>query len=451
MTPPTAFDTIADLGAAFRSGDYAPIEAVEMCLEQIAAHDETLNAMITVTADAAIAAAERVGKELRDGIDRGPLHGTPVVLKDIVDVAGVPTGYGSAPAFRTLPIRHAPLVDRLETAGAVLLGKTNLLEFAYGAVNPLVGQTNNPHDPSRTSGGSSGGSAAAVAAGMAFAAVGTDTGGSIRVPAAYCGIVGLKPSFGLVPIEGVFPLSWTLDHVGPMARTSACSLALLDALTGTSGPTSPLPVAGRRFGVLRAHVDDPCIRPDVRDAFTATCDRLADAGATFIDVYVPELDGMAETLIAILLPEAALIHASRVAEHPDAYAPQTRDQIEAGRSVSAMAYLRALEHRRRLTAAMQEAVADVDALLAPAVPWVAPAEDPAVDGHEGYAEMHCTGPANLTGQPSVTLHGGPGEGGLPTGLMLTGPRGGDRRLLRLGMGIEAVLPPAPAPALRAKT
>jgi len=448
MTPPTVHDTIADLGAAFRSGACGPTEAAAMCLQQIAAHDGALNAMITVMADAAVAAAERAGRELRAGVDRGPLHGVPVVLKDLVDVAGVPTGYGSAPAFRTLPARNAALVDRLEAAGAVILGKTNLLEFAYGAVNPLVGQTNNPWDPVRTSGGSSGGSAAAVAAGMAFAGVGTDTGGSIRVPAAYCGVVGLKPTFGLVPLEGVFPLSWTLDHAGPLARTSACALAFLDALAGASGPSTPLPLAGRRFGVIRAHVDDPCVRPDVRAAFTAACDRLAGAGASFVDVHLPELDGMAQAVIDILLPEAAIIHASRLSEHPEAYGPQTRSQIEAGPGVSATAYLSARDHQRRLSEAMEDAVRGLDALIAPAVPWVAPAEDPAVHGDEGYAEMHCTAPANLSGQPSVSIYGGPGEAGLPTGLMLTGPRGGDRRLLRVCMGIEAVLPPALPPALR---
>ena len=446
MTSSTVPNTIAGLGAAFRSGAVSPTVAVEACLQQIATRDADLNAMITVAVDSAIAAANRASRELGSGSDRGPLHGVPVVVKDLIDVAGVPNGYGSAQAFRTHPTRNAALVDRLETAGAVVLGKTNLLEFAYGAVHPHVGQTNNPWDPTRTSGGSSGGSAAAVAAGMAYAGVGTDTGGSIRVPAAYCGVVGLKPTFGLVPLIGVFPLSWTLDHAGPLARTSACALATLDALAGTSGPSTPIPLSGRRFGVIREHLDDPCIRPDVRAAFTAACARLVDGGASLVDVHVPELGGMAQTLIDILLPEAANIHASRLAEHRDAYAAQTRAQIEAGTGVRATEYLRARDHQRRLTDAMEDVVRGLDALIAPAVPWVAPVEDPSVHGDDGYAEMHCTGPANLTGQPSVSIYGGPGADGLPTGLMLTGPRGGDRRLLRVCMGIEAVLPPTAPPA-----
>ncbi len=417
----------------------------EACLRQIAADDGALNAMATVTAEWALAQAERAGRELGWGVDRGPLHGVPVVVKDLVDVAGTPTGYGSAPAFRTLPSRHAVLVGRLEAAGAVVLGKTNLLEFAYGAVHPLAGQTNNPWDPRRTAGGSSGGSAAAVAAGMAYAGVGTDTGGSIRVPAAYCGIVGLKPTFGLVSLEGVYPLSPTLDHAGPLARTSADALAFLDALTGTSGPSTPLPLVGRRFGVIRAHMDVPFLRADVRAAFAEACERLVNAGAQVVDVHVPELEGAAPTLMDILVPEAAIVHAEGFEERRDAYGPQTRAQIEAGPTVTAMAYLRARAHQRRLTEAMETALLGLDALIAPTVPWVAPVEDPLVDGEEGYAEMHATGPANLTGQPSVSIYAGPGEEGLPAGLLLTGARGGDRRLLRLCMGVEAVVPPAAPP------
>jgi aspartyl-tRNA(Asn)/glutamyl-tRNA(Gln) amidotransferase subunit A len=421
--------------------------ALEACYARIDKLDAAFNAFVEVTTDRARGAAKRAAVELASGIDRGPLHGVPIALKDLIDVAGVPTGYGSAAEFRTYPSRNAALVNRLEAAGAVIVGKTNLLEFAYGAVHPLVGQTNNPWDLNRTSGGSSGGSAAAVAAGMSYGAVGTDTGGSIRIPAAYCGIVGLKPSFGLVPLEGVFPLSWTLDHAGPMGRTSADTLLVLDVMANLSGPIEPLPLAGRRFGIIREHIDHPFVRPDVRAAFAAACERMTDAGAIFVDLRLPELEGMAATLIDILLPEAALVHEKRLAAHAESYGPQTREQIEAGPTVSAISYLRGLEHRRRLTSAMEEALIGLDALIAPAAPWVAPEEDPPVDGDEGFAEMHCSGPTNLTGLPSVSVFGGLGEAGMPVGLMLTGHRSGDRRLLRIGMGTEAVLPPRIAPSM----
>ncbi|MCC5972998.1 MAG: amidase [Rubellimicrobium sp.] len=441
------FMSIAALGRAFRDGGITPFEAVEDCLNRIARHDGVLNAFATVTADTAREAARRAAAELSQGIDRGPLHGVPVALKDLIDVAGVPTGYGSSPVFCTVPGRNARIAERLEAAGAVLVGKTNLLEFAYGAVNPVVGQTNNPWDSDRTSGGSSGGSAAAVAAGMAFAAVGTDTGGSIRIPASYCGIVGLKPTFGLVPLEGVFPLSWTLDHAGPMARTCADALAFLDALTAETGPTEALPLQGRRFGILRDHSGAPCIRPDVSAAFEAALAGMARAGATFQDVWLPELEGMAEALLDILLPEAAIIHESRLAAHADAYADVTRAQIEAGPGVSGIAYLKGHAHRKRLTAAMEAALDGIDALIGPTAPWVSPAEDPAVVGDEGYDEMLCTGPTNLTGLPALSLFGGTGADGLPVGIMLTGARGADRRLLRIGSGIETVIAPQIAPTM----
>lgn len=445
MNPSTDDATIADLAAAFRAGAVDPIAATEACLEAIAERDDALNAMTTVAGERALEAAAHARRELRSGIDRGPLHGVPIVVKDLVDVAGLPTGYGSAPVFRTLPARNAALVDRLEVAGAVLLGKANLLEFAYGVAHPNVGPTRNPWDPTRTAGGSSGGSAAAVATGMAYASLGTDTGGSIRIPAAYCGVVGLKPTYGALPLAGVFPLSRTLDHAGPLARTSACALATLDALTRGAGATTPLPLNGRRFGVVRAHVDDPCIAEDVRAAFDDACGRLVDGGASLVDVHLAEVDGIARSLFDIVLAEAAVVHARGLREHRDAYAPGTRAQLEAGLEARATAYLRARAHRRRLTDAAEEAVRGLDALIAPTVPWVAPKEDPSVHEQAGHAEVHCTGLANLTGQPSVSLVSGPGAAGLPTGLMLTGPRGGDRRLLRVAMGVEAVLPPATPP------
>ena len=447
MSEGLVFQTIAALGAQFRSGTTTPRAATEACLDRIARLDGRVNAFITVTTDLALRAADQAGVELLAGSDRGPLHGVPIALKDLIDVGGVPTGYGSSPVFRTHPLRNAILVDRLEAAGAVIVGKTNMLEFAYGAVNPAVGQTNNPWDIRRTAGGSSGGSAAAVAAGMAVAAVGTDTGGSIRIPAAYCGIVGLKPTFGLLPLGGVFPRSSTLDHAGPMARTSADALALLDGMTGAQGAVEAISLAGRRFGILRDHSDDPCIRPDLRAAFDAACARMADAGATFHDVRLPELQGMVQALLDILLPEAAIIHQTRRAAHPEGYAAQTLAQIDAGPSVTGIAYLKGLEHRRILTAAMETALAGIDALIGLTVPWVSPAEDPVVVGDAGFEELHCTGATNLTGLPSVSLFGGTGESGLPAGIMLTGPRGGDRRLLRLAAGIESVMPPTVAPAM----
>ncbi|HYV88133.1 MAG TPA: amidase, partial [Candidatus Polarisedimenticolia bacterium] len=198
-----------------------------------------------------LARAAQAEKELARGKDLGPLHGVPVALKDLVDMAGVPTTYSSKAGSPKTPKRDAPLVARLKASGAVIIGKTNLLEYAYGAVHPDVGQTNNPWDPKRTSGGSSGGSAAAVASGMCYAALGTDTGGSIRIPAAYCGIVGLKSTYGTVDLTGVQALSWSLDHGGPLARSCADAALFLAAITGKRF-TAKLPnVKGLRVGVMK--------------------------------------------------------------------------------------------------------------------------------------------------------------------------------------------------------
>ena len=234
MTDPAiAFAGIAAIGERYRDGSLSPVEVTGLCLERIAAHDPELNAFLSVlTASRRWSRPASAEAELRAGRDRGPLHGIPVAVKDLMAIAGVPTRFGADPIFEEVPERDAAMVRHLRAAGAVIVGKTNLLEFAYGAVNPRVGQTNNPWNPERTSGGSSGGSAAAVAAGLCYAAVGTDTAGSIRIPAAYCGVAGLKPTYGLVDLDGVSLLSWSLDHAGPIARSCADAAAMLAGLTG---------------------------------------------------------------------------------------------------------------------------------------------------------------------------------------------------------------------------
>jgi aspartyl-tRNA(Asn)/glutamyl-tRNA(Gln) amidotransferase subunit A len=444
------FGSVLELAASFRSGGPSPRDATELALARAEACEGALNAFALRLPEIAREAADKAGREIAAGFDRGPFHGVPVSVKDLIDMGGQVTGYGTALALRSGPQpRNATLVDRLEAAGAVIVGKNNCLEFAYGAVNPEVGQTNNPHDPARTAGGSSGGGAAAVAAGCVWGAVGTDTGGSIRIPAAYCGIAGFKPSSGAVPLAGVFPLSWTLDHAGPMTRSAADALALFDVLSGRSGTSAPLPVAGLRLGVIAEQARDPVIRPDVASAFDAAVAALRSAGAHVEDARLPELGGFAERLVEILLPEAALIHADRLSAHAGAYGPQTRAQLEAGPGVSAMAYLAARDYARDLGRAYAALLERFDAFIAPSCPWVAPEEDPAVDGDEGYAEMHCSGLANLVGAPSVSIHCGLGEAGMPVGLTLNGPVGGDRRLMRLAAGLETVLPARPRPEVPA--
>jgi len=439
VEPPTyAFASVADIAAAYRSGAATPLQVAEAAIARIEALEPRLNAVIDLMREPALRAAEAATAELRAGRDRGPLHGIPVAIKDLVDIEGLPTGYATRAVDPVVAIADATLVRHLREAGAVPLAKTNLLEFAYGLAHPEIGQTNNPWDVNRTSGGSSGGSAALVAAGAVPVAVGTDTGGSIRIPASYCGIVGLKPSYGLVSTEGVFPLSWSLDHAGPLARSVADAAILLSGLVGWAIVPHGRPLAGLRIGLVSAHLDSRLVTSGVRAAISAALDRLGRGGATLVSVSVPELDAVNGALVTILKPEAALAHESLVSVRPDGYAPGTRAQLEAGRRVSGIDYVRAQRFRARLTRAVEALFEGVDVLLSPAVGFVAPAEDPVIQGGDGDGEMLSSGLANVTGHPAISLPCGFSDG-LPVGLQLIGPGGRDADLLSGAAAVEAGL------------
>ena len=445
MTDEIPWLSVSGLGAAYRSGALTPVQVVESSLARLAALEPTLNAFIEPGAVAARAAAAAASREIVSGLDRGPLHGIPVAIKDLIDVAGLPTTYATRAVPAVMPQRDAELVRRLRDAGAIILGKTNLLEFAYGSVHPAYGQTNNPHDPKRTSGGSSGGSAAAVAAGIVPLAVGTDTGGSIRIPAAYCGIVGLKPSYGLVPTEGVFPLSWSLDHAGPLARTVADAAIFMAAVTGQPAG-GDVPLDRLCFGVVRALLDSPVVTPGVRASIEAAINALRSTGATIHDVEIPELDAANAALTSILLSEAFLVHEAVAARNPSGFAAPTLAQIEAGHHVLAKDYVRARHLAQRLGAAIDALFDQCDAILSPSVAWIAPAADPDLSSDDGHGEMLSSGFTNLTGHPSLSMPCGLSDG-LPVGLQLVGARGADARLLTVAATIETVLPTAVRPTL----
>ncbi|MEZ5777016.1 MAG: amidase [Paracoccaceae bacterium] len=431
------FPTVHELGAAYRNGSLTPSDVVDAALGRIARLEPSLNAFACRMEEEARADAARRTGELRAGKNLGPLHGIPVAIKDLIEVEGVPTGWGTKVEPARIAAKDAPLVSRLRAAGAVILGKTNLLEYAYGVAHPEIGQTNNPHDPSRTAGGSSGGSAAAVAGGIVPLAIGTDTGGSIRIPAAYCGIVGLKPSFGLVPLDGVFPLSWSLDHAGPLARSAADAALALAVLAGNPMPLEPPRLNGLRIGVLRRHVSTTAIGRAVTERFGQVEEVLRIAGAGVRDIDVPGLDRANQGLMTILLPEASVIHEQLYARNAAGYAPGTRAQVEAGVKVAATDYVKAQRLQKELRDAVEAALASVDVLISPSVPFVAPLEDPEIaDGED--SEMLASGFANVTGHPSLSLPCGAVDG-LPVGMQLTGALGGDARLLSIAAAFETVL------------
>ncbi|WP_454854806.1 amidase [Rhizobium binxianense] len=429
---------VEELTARYRNGSLSPVEVVSRALERLEALEPRLNAVAHVMPEEAMRDAEHAAAELRAGKDRGPLHGIPVAIKDIIGVRGMPTGFASRVRKPVIAVDDALLVARLRAAGAIILCKTNLLEYAYGIAHPDIGQTNNPHDPARTSGGSSGGSAALVAAGIVPLSVGTDTGGSIRIPASYCGIVGLKPSYGLVPTEGVFPLSWSLDHAGPLARSVADAALMLGSLSGGDIALSPPSLSGLRIGLVGYHCDSPELTPAVAQNLRDVVATLETKGAIVRTIDIPELSRANSMLRHIIKPEASLIHADLHLENPRGYAPRTLAQVISGFETPAVDYLRAQRFQAKLRQAVEACLADLDVLLSPSVPFPAPVEDPEFteDGEEG--EMLASGFANMTGHPSVSIPSGM-DGHLPLGIQLTGRLGEDEKLLQGAHSIEAAL------------
>ena len=398
-------------------------------LELLAAHarlDELagpLNAVVTV-----LGPSERAAD--------GPLLGIPVAVKDNIDVRGVVTTNASTVGVPPPAERDAAVVARLREAGAELLCKTNMLEYAAGSVNPAYGMTFNPLDPSRTSGGSSSGSAALVAAGVCDFALGSDTGGSIRIPAAYCGIVGLKPSYGLVPLAGVFPLSPTCDHVGTLTRTVEQAAILLGVLAGRRYAIKP--VSGLRLGVLRRQLHDPDLVPAVRERVLGAIEALAAAGFDVTDVDVPEFDLVDDALGAIVLREAFDVHRELLEREDDGYGPGTRALLELGSRIDDETYRQGLAERERIAAAVARLFDEVDVLAGPTVAYPAPLEDPPVGTPEGDLEGRFTGPYNIAGNPAISLPCGSVEGPLPAGLQLAAALGADELLLSAASIYERV-------------
>ena len=412
---------VKDIEEDRRVCDVANLEllaAYDRCLEE----GPRLNAVITL-----------LGPTARASV--GPLQGVPVAIKDNIDVQGVVTTNASTVGVPPPSEMDATVVTRLREAGAELLCKTNLLEYAAGSVNPAYGMTFNPRDLSRTSGGSSSGSAALVAAGVCDHALGTDTGGSIRIPAAYCGIVGLKPTYGLVSLRGVFPLSVTLDHVGPLTRTAAQAAVLLGVIAGRTMELRP--VSRLRLGVLRRQVDDPAVEPPVRARVEEALERFGRAGHELVDVDVPELDLADEALGAIVLKEAYDVHRHLLEVEGDNYGDNTRALLEAGSQVGEERYQQALVHRQRITEGFARVFERVDVLAGPTVAYPAPHEDPPVGTPEGDVEARFTGPYNLAGIPAVSLPCGLADGNLPVGLQLASASGNDELLLSVAAAYEA--------------
>ena len=437
-----AFEPVGRMGALLRAGVVSCRDLVDTYLDRIERLGDRLNAFVHVARERARTEAGRLDRELAAGRDRGPLHGIPIAIKDVIDVAGMPTSYGTGGHDPAPVARDAALVGALREAGAVVLGKSNTHEFAYAAFHPDFGYARNPWDPSRSAGATSGGSAAAVAGGLCAAAVGTDAGGSVRLPAAFCGVAGMKVSYDSVDLSGAFPSCWTLDHAGAMGRSAGCVAAMVGAMaSGETSIPSPGSLAGRRFAVVRDLAEHSCMSPGVASAFAAALDAIAAGGAEIVWVELPEVLGANDAMMDILLPEILVIHEPRLRRHRADYAPATLAEIERGAKVPATAYVKARRYRGLLAARLHEAMdeAQLDGLLCPTVPWPAPAELPEANDEAMLLEGICATPFSVSGLPAISVPCGLAEEGLPAGLQLAGRAGHDRDLLAMAAGIEASL------------
>lgn len=433
------------LGAMLRSGEATARSLASEVLEAIERTNPDLHSFVAVDSDLVLAAADAADEALRSGRDLGPLHGIPVGVKDIVDVRGLPTRCGS-PLYPDVPATDdAVVVRRLRAAGAIVVGKTTSHELACGVVTP---PTRNPRSPDRIPGGSSGGSGAAVAAGIVPIALGSDTGGSIRIPAALCGVVGFKPTYGLVPTDGVEPLAASLDHLGPLGATVADCAAAMDALTG-GAVRDPLgsPVPSTTLGVL---VDTPFA--PMTDGVAAAVERsvtaLEAAGHRCIALSIPELDHTLAIEFGLIPHEAFDHHRESLVRRPGDIDPGIRTLLTAGAVLDRTVHRRAAAARvlytRAVTAAMQRN--GITALLSPTLPGPAPLIDRPelefgdVTEHAGVAFVRTTAPFNLTGQPTVSIPAGD-EGGLPLSVQITTAVGEDALALLLGAHLESLLEP----------
>jgi aspartyl-tRNA(Asn)/glutamyl-tRNA(Gln) amidotransferase subunit A len=453
--------TICTLAPLIRKRQLSPVELTEFCLARIEALQSRINAFITVTGELALKQAKQAEREIVHGGYRGLLHGIPVSLKDLFYTKGIRTTAGSKILRNFVPAANAVAVDRLYNAGAILIGKTNLHEFAYGAtsINPHYGPVRNPWDPSRMAGGSSGGSAASVVAGFALASVGTDTGGSIRIPSAACGCVGLKPSYGRVPLDGVIPLAPSLDHAGPITRCVADAAVLLGVLAGTARPhpgrtaVPSLPslrqlrkgIRGLRVGIPTRFFFDHVQGP-IKQAVGKAIAELEGLGAAVRDISLVGLDETADLAGEITAGEALAYHSKWLVQRPEDYGSDVRSRLEAGRIQSSLTYLKAQERRRLYKGRLVEVLEKVDVLVSPTIPVVAPLiEDQIIrigSSQEDVrlALLRLTRPGNLSGLPSVSVPCGFSSEGLPIGLQIMGREFDEATVLQAAYAYEQATP-----------
>ncbi|HZO32313.1 MAG TPA: amidase [Chloroflexota bacterium] len=448
---PLHFQTIRQVGERIRRRELSPVELTTAIIDRSERLDGPLNAFITITREQALAQARSAEKAILAGHDFGPLHGIPISLKDLYQTVGVKTTGGSKILADWVPTTDATVTRRLTLAGAIVIGKNNLHEFAFGATNenPHYGPSRNPWNRERITGGSSGGSAAAVAAGLGYASMGSDTGGSIRLPAAFCGIVGVKPTYGLVSRAGVLPLSWSLDHCGPLTRTVEDAALMLNAIIGhdhadpasTSRVTPDLTTAldgkvqGLRVGVLREYLGEN-VNAEVASAVRTAARDLERLGTRVEEVSVPEVAYGDGASIGILYGEAAAIHERWLKTHRDQYGADVLERLSQGERMTATQYLKGQRARRVLVDRFKRLFEQIDVLISPTVPILAPTI-PESRGNAARAQLlGFTRLFNVLGLPTLSVPCGFSTTGLPIGLQVAGRPFDDITILRVAHAYE---------------
>ena len=443
--------TIHEAAHLMQTGALSAYALTTLCLERIASLDRRLNTFITLTADLALEQAHQADRARLLGQLHGPLHGIPLALKDLFETAGIKTTAGSSFWRANIPAQDAFVVERLRQAGAVILGKLNMHEIALGVTNanPHYGSCHNPWDLERSPGGSSGGSAAAVASGLCLGSLGTDSGGSIRIPAGLCGVVGLKPTYGRVSLSGVIPLSWSTDHVGPLARCVADAALLYQSIAGYDphDPTcQPQPlenaltgldggIRGWRIALLEdAYLEKA--QPEVLNAVQAAAHLLGDLGAHVTSVELPGLRQAAQLNGLVVQAEAAAFHRQRLQENPAGFGEDVRQRLETGAATSIQDYILARHTQQELRRSLEMFFVDYDVLCLPATPITAPP----ISGPDAVEQARLltrfTAPFNLTGLPAIVLPCGFSSNGLPIGLQLVARPWAEASLLRAAQAYE---------------
>ena len=452
--------SLSEASELIRSRKISPVELTQACLSRIERLNSKLNAFITVTADSALAQARAAEGEIQRGNWKGPLHGVPIALKDLIDTAGVRTTAASGVFKDRIPAQDAEVVRRLKAAGAVLLGKLNLHEFAYGGSSTVsyFGPVHNPWDPAYSSGGSSGGSAAAVAARLCYAAIGTDTGGSIRQPASYCGIVGLKPTYGRVSTSGVAPLSWSLDHVGPMTRTVKDAILLLQVIAGydahdTSSIDAPVPdyasaingpTSSLRLGIPRAFFYED-LHPEIQAAMEAAFAVLKTMTASQRDLAPLASDATYSSwndpYNVVFTAEAYAYHQEFISRNPELYQAPTLKRLRTGAEVTAAKYIQSRRELDYVRRSIARAFDDVDLVITPTVriPPFTIADlqgDPDAARPKELAMLHNARPLNFPGLPTISVPCGFTRSGLPIGMQISARLGDEERACHLAYAYE---------------